>query len=651
MIPEIETRAICVTSDVTQGCAISAFFNESAKYFATFYFPDIDETSHGSFLEKIISERIATLINNVVARLRPDRVILVGLNNAQKEYFFSRFPRRMLVEIDSLDQVEDKLGFLGAQFEGVLNCRRSDAPLGLFYAKKKRLKLLLNDSAEPMRVESFFETDGVVFLEDEDDIGAVAAANYAFAINAEFRVIKSLKEFEKDNIKNYLRKKGGTAGGAYLQKIAKIAKKRLRAFPFIKYKFATFFTDGLPYGLVLENQIPFSHVMLRVRTDHFVFENIYLEKTKGFFGGAIIFSPGEFDDDETDDVIDRLNANNYEVVGLFREHATVKNFDNFVQHYPHDILHICSHGGEVEGYYVIEEFKDRDGETHKIEYEEVVGFSPVGDGEHVEVFRKAIFRKFDGLKWMSKELNDKQFPNYVWEDMFTVFRSGEGKHLRVPANYKILGSCHIKCHDSIHQGQFHAISSHGSPIVFNNTCSSWYEIAKSFIGAGARAYVGTLWNIKDPVAVSSAKVFYEKVMMAPIGVAFHEMVKNISYAGDKNVYLYWGLHFSTLPVRVEKTNVEILSELMGALPRWLESAYREDKDEEVKKNSLKAAAFVAYLIKSEMKIGGESAKTLLKELEEVKESLPPIDDASPTRDGMFENGLIDLPNSTDLPES
>ena len=58
-------------------------------------------------------------------------------------------------------------------------------------------------------------------------------------------------------------------------------------------------------------------------------------------------------------------------------------------------------------------------------------------------------------------------------------------------------SCAIACADTIHQGQFHALASYSSPIIFNNTCWSWSEVAAFFLAGGARAYVGTLWAIES----------------------------------------------------------------------------------------------------------------------------------------------------------
>ena len=77
-------------------------------------------------------------------------------------------------------------------------------------------------------------------------------------------------------------------------------------------------------------------------------------------------------------------------------------------------------------------------------------------------------------------------------------------------------SCAIACADTIHQGQFHALASYSSPIVFNNTCWSWSEVAAFFIACGARAYIGTLWEIENDAAVTAARTFYENLFSGTV---------------------------------------------------------------------------------------------------------------------------------------
>ncbi len=78
-----------------------------------------------------------------------------------------------------------------------------------------------------------------------------------------------------------------------------------------------------------------------------------------------------------------------------------------LKEFPYDLFHICSHGGEVNGYSLMEQFHDRYGVSHTIEYDEVVSFASSPDSKLIPVHTKQIWRKLDGLVWGSSELKEK----------------------------------------------------------------------------------------------------------------------------------------------------------------------------------------------------------------------------------------------------
>src|SRR5258708_24280197 len=253
-------------------------------------------------------------------------------------------------------------------------------------------------------------------------------------------------------------------------------------------------------------------------------------------------------------------------------------------------MHICAHGGETDGYFVVQEFIDRNGKSHKLEFYEVVGFSPT-EGEMVSVHRKLIFKSFDGFPWMSQPL--KSYPHYVFEDMMVAMRlDPENKVQRVPFKSKIALSCHIQCADSIHQGDFLCLAGFGNPFVFNNTCSSSNEIAAMIIHAGARSYIGTLWSVGNETAKRAAKAFYEDlVQQGNLLSAFFAMNETIIKKQYQNVYIFWGLHLSTLRKASVKSDARILADLVGLYLSWLNKV-QTTPDPEVRQNSIPIARFL-----------------------------------------------------------
>jgi hypothetical protein len=158
-------------------------------------------------------------------------------------------------------------------------------------------------------------------------------------------------------------------------------------------------------------------------------------------------------------------------------------------------MHICSHGGETDGYFVKQEFEDRDARLHTIEYFEVVSFSPGGgyDPDKVRVERKMIFATLDGMPWIQRPLSI--YPRYVGDDMMQALRNNDESVKRIHVSVPIALSCHIKCYQSFHQGTFDHLAGYAHPIIFNNSCSSSHELGAGFLAEGARCYIGTLWKV------------------------------------------------------------------------------------------------------------------------------------------------------------
>jgi hypothetical protein len=469
------------------------------------------------------------------------------------------------------------------------------------------------------------------------------AVNYAFSIDAGVAFVTPIARSELHPLQKLVYEwKNQGSDYAYQQLRRKIVE-RVEGINFLDYQFATFFTLGLPYGLALNNMIPFTHVFLHPGCDLFVVNSIGCELFASPAGSVLLFSPRRFGREETDDVVRMLEQARYWVKAVLGEQASVNALADYGEHFPFDLMHICSHGGETSGYYVIQEFADRTGTKHRIEYEEIVGFSPA-DRDRVLVARKAIFRKFDGFVWMSEELKAQQIPRYVFEDMrkaLPLLESDSSTTQRERVKAPIYASCHIECSDSIHQGDFHSLACNTYPVVFNNTCSSWYEIAINFIAAGARAYIGTIWKVDNDVAREAAKVFYEHVLAnANMLDAFYEMTRAIRPAKYRNIYLFWGLHFSSLRCPEQKADQRVFKILVASLASWRKEYY-STADPQIRRLCLRVLRFISHELLTSF-----TPEHLARFRAEVEAHLPadansPSDEAE-SEDSLGSRGVIDF---------
>lgn len=598
-VPRVENRWVCISTNgqVAFAAVASSYIQEAGVYFPVFEFPRIDvpyspssDFEKDGYLGRILGDRAAHEINNCLARIQPDTILLLGMSETEKSYLRVLLPPKKLIEIDTLEELPARISFARPAGDPV-RCKSSQLMEGLLLAKFSQRPLLIDESAVPLQQSHLHGGEGILLIENDRDIHDVAAINYAFAINADVVLVPAVDKHQVRSLPRQLQAWSKDKSHHEFEWAKRAASKRLKGINFLGYKFATFFTKGLPYGLFTRNAVPCSHVMKQLDCGLFVANALLEEHAPSGCDSAIVFSPELFDSEETQDVCKILGDSNYTVTHLLGKNATVKKLANYGGYFPYDIMHICAHGGETDGYFVVQEFTDREGKPHSFDYYEVVGFHPAG-GEMVQVHRKAIFKSFDGFPWMSAPL--KSFPRYIFEDMMKALRHDPmSKVKRVAFNSPIALSCHIQCSDSIHQGHFHCLAGFGHPVIFNNTCSSSHEIAMTFIHAGARCYIGTLWSIGNETAKRAAKVFYEQaIRQGSLLSAFFEMNKGIINRQYQNVYIFWGLHLTTLAKVAVKSDSKIFEALVAEYLSWVRKI-QTTPDPEVRHNSIPIAKFLS----------------------------------------------------------
>lgn len=599
-VPSLDARCACISpyNQPTIAALISSYLARSRTYFPVFGFPSVDEPyarendfQSDGYIGRLLGTSAAVQINNVLFQLRPQKIILAGMTSAQKSYFYAYLNKLLIIEVDSVEHLQKQLPAIAAATGPRLKCRPAEVIQGLMKSKYWGQPITLSDEAPAVPSEHIKGKEHVVVIENEGLVDQVVAVNYAFSIDADVALVKPFEKSEARDFQRLIHEWKTEGSQEALTLLEEKIWSRMSHIDVSRYRSATFFTRGVPYGLLIKNAIPCAHVLLNVRTDLFVTNNIGYENFPASFDSALVFSPEEFDDEETGEVVNMLENHRYAVKALMGPRATVKALSNHAQYYPYDIMHICSHGGETNGYYVVQEFTDRNGANHRVEYEEIVGFSPTS-ADKVLVIRKLIFRRFDGLPWMSKELS--QLPQEIFEDMRKAFalEKESSTTTRVWTNHPIYTSCHIKCYDSIHQGELGSIASGGCPIIFNNTCSSWYEIATNFLSAGCRAYIGTLWKVGNTTARYAAKEFYAEVLShGRLLDAFHAMNKAIKSIKYQNIYLFWGLHMATVKPPAEKSDQRVFNALLGSLILWLRQ-YHTTQDAAARRNFVPVLNFL-----------------------------------------------------------
>jgi len=372
-IPKINTEFVCIINRRQPALAavISSYIAKDDQYLAIFEFSDVT-TSDTEVDDDFIDEHIITrtrarefniLMRNSLAQLRTCKnIILAGLSANQMSYL-NFLDLYNVFEIQSIEQVDFFLGEYAVEKE-TISCQRENISNGLFTALKANAKLKIDDYSELLDIPDSAKT-GLIVVEDIDAVSVIIAVNYAHLFKAEILVVEPLKKNEDREILLLIEEWRNGNPLSYTELEEKV-NKRIVNKSLKDYEFITFFTIGLPYSLIIKNEAPSSYVNLHTLPDLFIFNNLFSEGQLPI-GSAIVFSPQFFkENEETDFLVKSLSQQEYYIRKLLGKEASVFNLDKNVQEFPFDILHICSHGGEVKGCTITEEFTDSAGSNHKV---------------------------------------------------------------------------------------------------------------------------------------------------------------------------------------------------------------------------------------------------------------------------------------------
>ncbi|WP_452223717.1 hypothetical protein [Lacinutrix chionoecetis] len=538
-------------------------------------------TQDEHYISRVRSRDFNIYVHNTLKRIGFDKnLILAGLT-AEQLSFLDFLDDYNIIVIDTYDDAEVLLEPLIADKEPLI-ISEEDLCESLPYALNKNLVLKVGKSAsQEWSIE--VAGKGLVVIENDGKSSSIIGINYAASIESPIEIIEptTLGKYE---IKSLI--SGWKEGNhnAYNDLSASIYP-RIEHIHFADREFVTFFSNGSPYSLILENIVPISHVHLSYRPGFFVFNNIHFNSYFEPFS-SIVFSPLEFEDEETDYVIRTLESNAIYVKSLIGKEATVYNIDNYVKEFPFSLIHFCSHGGEVEGSRITEEFTDSLGNPHIVTYDEIVSIAPSKYDKLIPVLVKRIWRELNGFKWKSKELKAQNIPSATYAEIASFV--GTSENIDRSTRVVVPDSSHIKCNHFIYQAMFRHLAAGHSPFVFNNTCSSWSDIADSFLGVGAKGYLGTLWDVNNDVAKNTAEMFYSGIFKNTFLNSFYESLEASKGTDDENIYIFWGLHFSSMAKgrSLAISRRIVLYHLQRSLRTWkakLEKTTNAQRKEDIKR--------------------------------------------------------------------
>lgn len=553
-IPSLH-RVLIISDDAALCAEVCASINKKGGYLVVL---DGPRMLRSDFSNEVVRR------NNVAAKLSPDYVILIGLPDAAIQELLSCLKGIPTYNISGIDEFRNLPIYKPKPGNGLVICERDDLGVGLFHALKSGCELRVGGKANEKLVAKY-GSEHLVVCEDGEPLSQVIAANYAFSIGADLQIIPACTE---EKSKAILERLYGVYEARDISVIEEVSDLRgiVREMVAIenpeKYRFITFITKELPYGFSFP-EIPTTHLFAYPDLGVAVF-NGFFEEQDGRDGirVAVLVDSGEVEASEIVSAISALKSRDVFIKGARSSGATVEYVTNLVELYPYDLLLVSSHCGDDSGWRFTYEYIDSEKIERCLVVDVAVSISGVLIDGKYEVLQYMRFVSLDGVDWSDEEEKSKLYIGKAIIDFTERDKSdSEFQPVKKENIGRVFGSSALKMYDGSYLAALHSIANNKSPIVFNNACCSWHNLAKRFTFAGARAYIGTLIDVSDIEAQEVAGQLFGKQFGKPLGVALWQAQNSVYGKGDRHPYVLVGPHFQRLRTRRDHTPAYILEQL------------------------------------------------------------------------------------------
>ncbi len=580
IIPEI-----CITDDPYSAASISSCYNKPMTYFPIFAGPRLarpDGTNE-------VIRRI-----NTIARLQPKSVILMHLPEESIEHFKRDLPEQMLVISDDTEMLCH--GRNRTIRNGELRWGRGNLAVGLLTAKSNKQLLRITEGEQNRDISCFLGRKHLIVLEDVDPIASVIAANYAYSVGASILVIPARPEGEKSELYEILYSAydldGFAQGEERLRELQDELRKTLPDFDFSPFKFITFITHGTPWGIAFQDK-PITHLFAYPDLGVFLANSIEREsRVENGLPISLLIDPELLDATDIDKVSELLQTKGSAIRYLRGDEASVERVGLAVEAYPYDFMFISTHAADLDGELHTYVIADDTGTEHEIICEVAPSISRVPGTELFEL--REFFRpvQVDGIDLRSNEGRANRDLHKI-RGTFYQYAESDRIDLRPvhrEAIGRVTGAKAIRCSNGNYMPMLHLLASGNRPIVINNSCSSWLDLSKMFVFAGARCYLGPATPVLNAQAERVAEELSKQLRSRPVMISLFRAQRTV-FQERTRPYLMVGTHFTTLGRGVKNAAAYRENRLAHEVAGWTAKA-RSSVDEHVANKSL---LFARYL--------------------------------------------------------
>ena len=429
----------------------------------------------------------------------------------------------------------------------------------------------------------------LVICEAHEPLSEVIAANYAYALNAGLHIFDEADEVEGKALLEafYSIDAPGVNAAAERARLSKEMRELVGAVDLPANGSLTFIVRQLPIGAAFP-ELPGTHLFTYPDLGRTIVNGLAAEQpgTRGT-NIAVLVDPQKVAAPEIEAAAKLLPERKIFVRGYEGPGANVRAVSEMVDLFPYDLLLFATHCGDASGFRWTYEYRDSEGIDRKLVVDVAIGVGHTDDEDILRVMQYNRFHSLDGVDWSDPIAKADLYVGSAIRDWSERVRDKDFEPVHREPLDRVLGSAVLAMADNNYLPMPRALASEGSPIIFNNACVSWHELADRFMFANARAYIGTLYPVSDIEA--------EAIAVAMLGKHFGKMLPHALWSAqnsvygegsDRRPYVVSGVYPQRLRSTQEDVPRRILSKLWKGLCYWRKRAAEIGENEPERKKGL-----------------------------------------------------------------
>lgn len=330
----------------------------------------------------------------------------------------------------------------------------------------------------------------------------------------------------------------------------------------------TIFTRKLPLGLGFP-EVPSTHL--------FTYPDAGLAVVNGFAAArvgktddvAVLIDPQTTEAPEIEAAAKTLSERGLFVRRYSGKSANVRDVSDAVDHFPYDIAIFATHCGDSDGLRWTYEFPDAEGRARRLTVDVAVSLSRPDPDGRMQVMEFMRFHELDGVDW-TDEAAKEALPVGSAISTFMDLRRATPAIQPIERSEigRVLGSAAMKMHDHNWLPLSQMLADRQTPVILNNACVSWHELGGRFLYGGARAYIGTLWEVTNAEASAVVTRFLGKHFGKALPHALWCAQNDIYGDGSRRPYVMTGVYTQSVRPGRGDTPRQIIAKLASAKRTW-----------------------------------------------------------------------------------